>query len=104
MQTQFILRMVLAVLTLKYSYIEARTQRGNFHHRYETNEQDSLTFNNENLFEILKKAGLTVDEDSEIIIHEEDNYVNLTCFDCIIINLPKDYMGASSFNEDRPGQ
>lgn len=103
MQTQFILRMVLAVLIVKYSHAEALSYRANYRLRLEVTN-DSNSFSQKQISDLIKDLGLDVDEESKIYIHEESNYIDFSCFNCIILNSPNHEIIENSFNEDFPGR
>ena len=103
MQTQFILRMVLAVLAIEYANAETFSSRANYRQRLElTNESNSLS--QKQISELIKDLGLDIDEESKIYIHEESNYIDFSCFNCIILNSPNHEIIENSFNEDFPGR
>lgn len=82
MQTQFILRMVLAVLAIEYANAETIDQRNDFHFRMEINESYPL-MPEDSIHNILADLGLAVDDGSEVYIHEEESYIDFSCFNCI---------------------
>lgn len=84
MQTQFILRMVLAVLALKYADVFANTKRGHFQIDIPNLNQEELTVSGHDISFILEQMGITTDLESEVQIHHEKNHINLSCFNCII--------------------
>jgi|SRR5690606_32485046 len=100
MINQHIFRLVLAVLAIKS--VDAKAKVRTDYNLQLAIESDSF-FINTHIKELLEENGILIDEESEIIIHEEDTYINLSCFNCIINILPPNYMGESSYNEYRPG-
>ena len=48
---------------------------------------------------ILKSLGVTTHEQSQIVIHEEQNSVDLSCFDCIIEHVGRGTILRASLNE-----
>jgi hypothetical protein len=53
----------------------------------------------ENIKSNLDKMGIILDEESTITIHEEQNYIDLTCFNCIVRNVNSEEYIHGSFNE-----
>lgn len=51
----------------------------------------------------LTQMGITFDEHSTINIHEEENYIDLICFNCIIRSVDNKTFLHGSFNE-RPSK
>lgn len=100
MVTEHILRFVLIILAIKSLSANAKIKADYSFRLF--NESDTFLFD-PHIEIFLKENGIHLDEESEVIIHEEDNYINLNCFNCIINILPPDHMGASSYNEYRPG-
>lgn len=85
MQAQFFLRMALIILIAKYANAETRQERRDLNFQIEI---DNKVYENRiseyDILEIIKSLGINVDENSEIYVHEEDNYIDLGCFNCII--------------------
>jgi len=88
MLAQFILRMALSLLIVKYANAETDQNRGDFNFQL---KKDSKVYVNEisdhDILKIIQTLGLDVNEDSELYIHEEINYIDFSCFNCIIVNL-----------------
>lgn len=104
MQTQFILRMVLAVLAIKYVNAETTVPRGDFEFRLTTEDQSFQLESNYELSLILERLGIVLDEESEVFVHNEENFVNLDCFNCIISNIGHNEEVQHSFNMRQIGK
>lgn len=90
MQTQFILRMVLAVLAIEYANAETIERWKDFELRINSKVQISYIENQDEISDLLKKIGLIADDKSEVFFHHEEDYIDLSCFNCIIINSSND--------------
>ena len=47
----------------------------------------------------LNQMGIILDENSAIFIHEEENYINLDCFNCIVRSIGSQIALHGPFNE-----
>ncbi|MEQ1723591.1 MAG: hypothetical protein ABL930_10475 [Pseudobdellovibrio sp.] len=50
----------------------------------------------------LKSKGVIADEKTEIQIHEEKNYIDLSCFNCIVVSIDARKKIENSVNKDLP--
>lgn len=98
MQTQFILRLALALLVIEYVYADSADLRGDFELKLLPQNQELLLDDSNELSLILKKWGIILDEESEVFIHHEESFINLDCFNCIISNLDHNEEVQHSFN------
>jgi hypothetical protein len=54
----------------------------------------------ENIRTNLDQIGIILDEESTITIHEEQNHIDLTCFNCIVRNINSENLVHGSRNEE----
>lgn len=99
MQSQFFFRMIFSALVLNYAHADIEQIREDITYRFNINEENSELIDNIHLITFLRENGIIADSESEISVHNEDNYINLSCFDCIIINKPSEEQIPNSFNE-----
>lgn len=50
-------------------------------------------------FEWLNLQGITVDENSSVTFHQEENYIDLTCFNCVVRSVGNEVDMVHSYNE-----
>lgn len=99
MQTQFILRMVLAVLAIKYANAEIPTARGSYLLQLQAQNESQLHLSKEEINQLIDDLGITIDNDSKIYFHEENSFISIECFNCHIHNIQSNETFESSFNE-----
>lgn len=60
---------------------------------------NSMTISEEEAFALFKSLGVTAHEQSKITIHEEQNSIDLSCFDCIVEHVDFGTILKASLNE-----
>lgn len=98
MQTQFIFRIVLAVLVIEYAHANAEYSRGDFTYRLLNNANNNTSIDSQGIETILKRAGLSLDESSQYFVHEEEGYINFDCFNCVLTDIDHNEDIQQSFN------
>jgi len=87
MESQFFLRMIFSAVILNYAHAETMI-RDDFHFRLKIENTTIDNLREADVTELIKGLGLETDEESEIYIHEENNFIDLSCFSCITNNIP----------------
>ena len=97
MQSQLILRSILLTMVLHFSYAQSSGVRHNVKVRYYF-KQDTV-FNEVKLNDLIEIYGIIIDEEANLYIHEEENFIDLSCFNCVLNNIHPDEQVPNSFNE-----